>query len=537
MSLPTALQPDRRDALWLDGRVLAVAAACACLAALWQFPSPYDGNGDTAWLLIVAGRMLDGARLYVDVIETNPPMSILLYVPGVWLARLFGGAPELWMYGQVSAMAALSIWAVAGLSRQAGLESSSSRVLFGLLVGFVLLIMPTRCFGQREHVALIALLPYLMLTAARWQGAFRPSLWLALAVGAGAGLGLSIKPHFAVILGLTHAAMLIRDARHGGAWLDRLVAHMRAGRLVPPEGLVAAALLVAYVAMVFWCYPAFFAEIYPRLALAYLPHKLTLVEFLGTPATLLVGLACAFILFARFGRLSALAVGLLAASLGGFAAYAIQFKGWPYHQIPAFGFLAIAFGALVLGNAEEPGRDNAVRQRVASLGMIALFGVWVPGLLAAHETPRALEAEIRARVSQPTILIASSNLGINFPLVRRVGGTWAGRSASLWMSEGASALLASETRPDRRAQLVQLFELDRRLFVEDALRVRPDVIALSAFDAPTDLLPWARTDPRMAELLESYRQTAHVDGLRVLVRTDRLAAADQSTLAAKLAGP
>ncbi len=536
MTSPDALQADRRTMSLLDGRALALAAICACLAALWQFPSPYDGNGDTVWLLIVAGRMLDGARLYVDVIETNPPMSILLYVPGVWLSRQFGGAPELWMYAQVSAMAALSIWAVTGLSRHAGFETSRDRVMFGLLVGFVLLIMPTRCFGQREHVALIALLPYAVLTAARWHGAFRPPLWLALAVGAGAGLGLAIKPHFALILGLVHLAMLVRAGGLRDRWLQGFPGDLRAGRLIPPESLVAGALLLAYVASVFRFYPAFFADIYPRLALAYLPHKLTIAEFLATPATLIVALAGAFTLFARFGRMSALGLALLAASLGGFAAYAIQFKGWPYHQIPALGFMLIAFGALALTNAGEASRETLLRQRFACVGMMALFGGWGPGLLAAHETPRALEAEIRARTSSPTLLIASSNLGINFPLVRRVGGTWAGRSASLWMSEGASALLTVETRPDRRARLVELFDLDRKLFVEDALRARPDVIALSAFDAPTDLLPWAKADPRMADLLAGYRQTAHVDGMRVLVRVDLLTGAGNAVAAANPTG-
>jgi hypothetical protein len=69
MTSPDALQADSRTMPLLDGRALALAAICACLVALWQFPSPHDGNGDTAWLLIVAGRMLDGARLYVDAIR------------------------------------------------------------------------------------------------------------------------------------------------------------------------------------------------------------------------------------------------------------------------------------------------------------------------------------------------------------------------------------------------------------------------------------------------------------------------------------
>src|SRR5688572_29051763 len=38
-------------------------------------------NVDVSWLLVVCGRLLDGAQLNVDMIEVNPPFSIWLYMP------------------------------------------------------------------------------------------------------------------------------------------------------------------------------------------------------------------------------------------------------------------------------------------------------------------------------------------------------------------------------------------------------------------------------------------------------------------------
>ena len=52
-------------------------------------------NTDVSWLLTVAERVLDGQRLYVDVIETNPPMAVLIYMPGVVIARALGLPAEL----------------------------------------------------------------------------------------------------------------------------------------------------------------------------------------------------------------------------------------------------------------------------------------------------------------------------------------------------------------------------------------------------------------------------------------------------------
>ena len=47
-------------------------------------------RADLAYLLYAAGRVLDGARLYVDVVEINPPLIVLLNMPAVLLARAAG---------------------------------------------------------------------------------------------------------------------------------------------------------------------------------------------------------------------------------------------------------------------------------------------------------------------------------------------------------------------------------------------------------------------------------------------------------------
>ncbi|HLH48128.1 MAG TPA: hypothetical protein VKV96_02200, partial [Roseiarcus sp.] len=56
-------------------RLIPAAAALAALAiGLWR-----PVNTDISWLLTVNERILAGATPYKDVIELNPPASILLY--------------------------------------------------------------------------------------------------------------------------------------------------------------------------------------------------------------------------------------------------------------------------------------------------------------------------------------------------------------------------------------------------------------------------------------------------------------------------
>jgi hypothetical protein len=42
---------------------------------------------DVSWLITICERILDGETAYVDIIETTPPVPLLLYMPGVAFAR------------------------------------------------------------------------------------------------------------------------------------------------------------------------------------------------------------------------------------------------------------------------------------------------------------------------------------------------------------------------------------------------------------------------------------------------------------------
>src|SRR5437868_13748013 len=73
--------------------VLLIGFASAVITALIQsFFVPIDC--DVSWLITVNEKMLAGQRLYVDIIEVNPPASIWLYTSFVWLAHQLQLRPE-----------------------------------------------------------------------------------------------------------------------------------------------------------------------------------------------------------------------------------------------------------------------------------------------------------------------------------------------------------------------------------------------------------------------------------------------------------
>jgi hypothetical protein len=131
------------------------------------FVSPL--NHDVAWGLYSARRVLEGARPYVDFVETNPPLFIYLSLPLEWIA-LRTGWPETFVLA--GAMGALTIFALVGCVRVLRMTADGSRALalapmLLLAIALTGLVFPGRDFAQREHMTVLLILPYCVLCARR----------------------------------------------------------------------------------------------------------------------------------------------------------------------------------------------------------------------------------------------------------------------------------------------------------------------------------------------------------------------------------
>src|SRR5580700_9012905 len=84
------------------------------LVAVFAFAAGLRGvlvaNPDVSWGLTMAEKILNGQQLYVDVIETNPPAAMFLFVVPAWLAGLAGVRAEFVVGALVLFAAALSLW-------------------------------------------------------------------------------------------------------------------------------------------------------------------------------------------------------------------------------------------------------------------------------------------------------------------------------------------------------------------------------------------------------------------------------------------
>ena len=177
--------------LFLIGVVFAIAIELRQVVPL---------NTDVSWLLVIGERMLDGQRLFRDIVEINPPMAPFAYLPGVALARLLGVDPRHVIDAQLLLLAAASLFAVSRILRLSP-AAPSDRERLPLWAAAVVTILPMHVFAQREHIALLTFLPALAVYALRSNREPLP-LWAILIAGTGAGITLAFKPFFAVPVAL-----------------------------------------------------------------------------------------------------------------------------------------------------------------------------------------------------------------------------------------------------------------------------------------------------------------------------------------------
>ncbi len=506
------------------GSQAALAAVILCgLISIAFVRSPFDGNGDTAWLMHAAARFLDGQALYTQVFETNPPLAILIYAPPVWMARSVGGAAQLWTHAWVIGIVALSLATVWRLCRRAGVRSRHARLALISALAFALLIMPSRMFAQREHIAAALLLVYLVASAATARRG-RIGVGMTLLAALAGAAAMAIKPHFALVALGSHAALLARGLLRGSgepgdrpacakAWIAGLWRAGGAGLHAP----VAALLVLGYGVASWALVPAYVTEMMPMLALVYAPHRLmSLPAMLASPhggAFLLAFAAIAWLAW-RTGQANPALVALAGGGFGGLVAFLVQGKGFPYHLIP--GLVPLAGAAALALSAAAP-RAPARLTAPVSVALAVVFAVVLPLQLDQHLRPRRLEAELRRLGDHRTMLLAAGDLGYAWPLVTRLGWTWTGRSMGMLIANVAAARLEATTDPAKVDALQREKEADIGRFIADALASRPDVMAFRT-DEPEHLPGWTQRDPAFAAMLADYRPFAYADGVLALAK-------------------
>lgn len=497
--------------------VAFAVAACSAVAVAALVPGfilPVDA--DQGWLLYAAGRLLDGATLGREVADVNPPLIFWLEQPVVALARAARVHPgDAWQVA-VLASCVLATFLTLRLLRGHALVRTPARAAASFTALFAVLVLaPLHQRGQREHLSVLLVLPWIVTGARRIEGTNPAGLWTSLA-GLLAGLGFALKPFFFLPL-------MLLELRHRRGGIPLLRPETVA---ILAVGAAYACLLLGlerdWIASVRELAPVYRAYLRPE-ASALLARAL----MFAWPAILVIP---AWALARRAGADDALSGSLVVAGAGFLLSALIQLKVWSYLWVPAF-----VFGTLALVLLGIQGRSRAVRS-AALLGVV-LVGIAV-GRGTAKLFARALEFRAdpapRFRVFRDALaerargrpaLILSTSHGEIFPVVWEAGATWPLRDPSLWpltafhpeagrggppISAPPDPLPAMERAwLDRVAADLEAAPPGVIVWVPPSPAAARGVHPVRRFDYPAYL----RHDPRLRDLLDRYVAADTIGGV------------------------
>lgn len=497
-------------AINLDAGTPAVSAArrsfsawlaLACLFAIaLLLRHVLAANTDVSWLLTAGERVFDGGKLYIDVLETNPPMSVLAYLPAIAMSRMMGLAAETVVDALVFIAIFASLTCCAVLLRQrVGLVGAYGWPLM-LLAFAILAILPMQSFGQREHIALIALLPLLAALILRIT-AVAPPQSLAMAAGLGAAVTLTFKPHFALAVYVPLAVVGV-------------VTRVSWRVLLLPEHLTAAAGGILYVAVTAIVWPEFFTEILPLLRDVYVPVKPSLMALLEKPAISLWAIALLAIVTLQRGRRLASTLLLLMATSAAFAAaFLLQGKGWPYQSYPA---IALALFGLGFAMTQDNGASRSWRFGIGLL-LLALFVRAMLWFDVAFDARPLQERVAQLGQKHPAILAITAEPGIGHPLTRAVGGTWVSRQQGLWIDTYLTVMRRNGMLDDVRAAAFESYaERERQRLIADIRRTPPTILIVD--DLTGSASDWLKAHSDVASLLTDFQQVDTVNRVGIFTR-------------------
>jgi hypothetical protein len=524
----TSAVPQSSFSLLVAFVALAIGAS---LVPYFLAPAGHDQNS----YLFEAQRLLSGAELYgPHLSETNPPIIIWFSTIPVLLARWLHGSPIFFLRLLVAAMVLASVaWCVRILRRSATPLNPLALGLFAIAILAIELGIGPYDFGQREHLLIILLLPYILATATGAVAGL--SFAERCALGIAAGIAIWFKPQDVLILIALEffLALRLRSLR----------------RALTPEFLALVLTCALILLLVSLTTPLYGRTTLPLLVDTYWGlGEMTTVALARTLRDyIMAGFALLLLCFVlrKSLRDPATTVALVVSSAAASFAYDIQHTTWAYHAYPHQALLLLALAYLLLDlldpvltkfTANSPlfRRSELIVSALAALVFCAL-AIRASAVSASEEQPQwaALNQFFNQYSPSTTVYVFSTSVP-PLSVAYNHGLIWGSRFAHLWMLPAIIQNEAGPTGPPvpfkqlSPERLAALAALQRSQSAEDLNDWKPSIVLVQQC-APWphcqaiknrnfDMLAWFLQDPGFAAAWSHYQQQPGIRSFNVYKR-------------------
>lgn len=293
-------------------------------------------NFNEYWLYTCSARILDGEKMSIGCYDSNPPLSVLLYIPVVALHRWMLIPVNIGLLVYSLSALCFSVWATYFMIVKADITNSSLRTLF-LFSYFITNIMISGLFfGERDQFVLFGLIPFIFAQVAITKNKNKNS-FIEFSILFVCALLMFIKPHY----GLIPFVLIIHRLKKNNYTFSEVLKW---------QDIQAVAMATACYALLIAIYfQDFFSEIIvTSLKFYVLSHReFSLYDvffILLTINLLLIGI---YFFHIKKSKPEPFIILLCGVSFLALFPFLLQFKGTPYQAIPPK-ILLICSGILIL---------------------------------------------------------------------------------------------------------------------------------------------------------------------------------------------
>ncbi|MEL6648599.1 MAG: hypothetical protein AAFQ05_13045 [Pseudomonadota bacterium] len=485
----------RVDRAGRDGLVVLLPALLA-LALGGFFQAQTFLNHDVAWVLNSSERLLDGGTFGRDIVASNPPLIWWVNAPVAGLAQMIGADP-------VNVFRAVVLTLIAGVLAllKHGLDRTvEAPARAGILVflSLMLTLGAHRDFGQREHLAVILTLPWLLLVVGRDVPRFYGTL-----AGIAAGIAICFKPHFLAVPALVWAYVALRE---------------RSARPVLTSATAALLLTgVIYVAATWLFARPYLTEVVPMISQVYwgFEHAMSDVVLSDPAPTLLTLVALGL---AWRGGWQALPSLTALAAAGFLIAAIVQSKGYSYHFYPPLAFAMLSLLLTALAPVARIMRAMAGMALMAGVALTTLYASLHMTNLSATgpygQRTACLVNMVQTHVPDGAGFMAfSTHPYPGFPVANYADRTWVAATNSRLFLPSIVRLRARADLSQDAARVLALAETAERDLALKDLQKRPHLVFVDARERrhaidrlEMDFIAFYTEDARFARLWEGYAE-------------------------------
>lgn len=492
--------------------ILTLVREVAFFPILDMLPNP-----DSSWLLHAAQRVADGQRLYVDIMETNPPLIVWLNLLPVWVAGLFGISPFLVFPFLVTLLNIGSLWLVAGEMRKNKLLSE--KVVFQvvlLYIAFGFFMLSPAIYGQRELLFISLVLPYLIESLDEDEGVKKLSV-RRLIVIIMAAVGFAIKPFFMLLWGVNELHLAVNRRKFNSIFSLT-------------NWLIGLSQLV-YFAMIYYFTPEYITAIIPTVLSTYFTYETTWFV-IGKMISIVAGTAVFLVLLARpHGDYKKFVGRILVWMLACTALMLLQRKEWLNHLYPMVfmaGFVVVIVWLYFAYLWHELGLlighlrftlfcvSTALLLVCGYIDAQFWYSIYQPSVIHGK-----LLTEINNRATGKYVYPLAFNMQSGFPVIALSKGVFRGSFQQLWPMSG---LIIREQQGVSSPEIIKARQFFYDTLVHDFYNHPPELVwvdenvnleKIADYDIEPEnrnIIAVLSRDVRFAILWQNYEKVGEVEG-------------------------